>query len=123
AWSTPGMVGADLKNLVNEAAIAAARRHAQEITLADFSTALEKIVLGAERRITISPSERERTAYHEAGHAVLGMLEPGADPVRRVSIIPRGQSLGVTFQRPESYRYGYDATYLRRRTVGPPGAR
>ena len=123
ASATPGMVGADLKNLVNEAAIAAARRHAQEITLADFSTALEKIVLGAERRITISPSERERTAYHEAGHAVLGMLEPGADPVRRVSIVPRGQSLGVTFQSPDSDRHAYDADYLRGRIIGALGGR
>jgi cell division protease FtsH len=123
ASATPGMVGAELKNLVNEAAIAAARRGAAEITLADFSAALEKIVLGAERRITISPSERERTAYHEAGHAVLGMLEPGADPVRRVSIVPRGQSLGVTFQSPDSDRHAYDADYLRGRIIGALGGR
>jgi cell division protease FtsH len=123
ASATPGMVGADLKNLVNEAAIAAARRRAAQITLADFSSALEKIVLGAERRITISPSERERTAYHEAGHAVLGMLEPGADPVRRVSIVPRGQSLGVTFQSPDSDRHAYDADYLRGRIIGALGGR
>ena len=108
---------------MNEAAIAAARRDAEEITLADFSTALEKVVLGAERRITISPSERERTAYHEAGHAVLGMLEPGADPVRRVSIVPRGQSLGVTFQSPDSDRHAYDADYLRGRIIGALGGR
>ena len=123
AASTPGMVGADLRNLVNEAALTAARRDHERVTAADFSDALEKIVLGTERRITLSPDERERTAYHESGHAVLGMLEPGADPVRKVSIIPRGQSLGVTFQSPESDRYGYDATYLRGRIVGALGGR
>jgi cell division protease FtsH len=123
AASTPGMVGADLRNLANEAALTAARRDHDRVTAADFADALEKIVLGAERRITLSPAERERTAYHESGHAVLGMLEPGADPVRKVSIIPRGQSLGVTFQSPDSDRYGYDADYLRGRIVGALGGR
>jgi cell division protease FtsH len=123
AASTPGMVGADLRNLVNEAALTAARRNHDRVTAADFSDALEKILLGAERRITLSPQERERTAYHESGHALLGMLEPGADPVRKVSIIPRGQALGVTFQSPESDRYGYDAHYLRGRIVGALGGR
>jgi cell division protease FtsH len=123
ASATPGMVGADLKNLVNEAALAAARRGAHHVEPADFETALEKVVLGAERRITISPSERERTAYHEAGHAVLGMLEPGADPVRRVSIVPRGRSLGSTFQSPDSDRHAYDADYLRGRIIGALGGR
>src|SRR3954451_1998958 len=123
AASTPGMVGADLRNLVNEAALTAARRDHEKVTAADFADALEKIVLGAERRITLSPQERERTAYHESGHAVLGMLEPGADPVWKVSIIPRGQSLGVTFQSPDADRYGYDADYLRGRIVGALGGR
>ncbi|HEX6460979.1 MAG TPA: ATP-dependent zinc metalloprotease FtsH [Thermoleophilaceae bacterium] len=123
AASTPGMVGADLRNLVNEAALTAARRDHDRVAAADFSDALEKIVLGTERRITLSPEERERTAYHEAGHAVLGMIEPGADPVRKVSIIPRGQALGVTFQSPESDRYGYGAKYLRGRIVGALGGR
>ena len=123
ASSTPGMVGADLRNLVNEAALTAARRNHDRVTQADFSDALEKIVLGTERRITLSPEERERTAYHESGHALLGMLEPGADPVRKVSIIPRGQALGVTFQSPESDRYGYGADYLRGRIVGALGGR
>src|SRR5438477_2369561 len=123
ASSTPGMVGADLRNLVNEAALTAARRDHDRVTAADFSDALEKIVLGTERRITLSPGERERTAYHESGHALLGMLVPGADPVRKVSIIPRGQALGVTFQSPESDRYGYDADYLRGRIVGALGGR
>ena len=73
----------------------------------DFTDALERIVLGAARRIVLSEEERRRTAYHESGHALLGMLQPGADPVRKISIIPRGQALGVTFQSPESDRYGY----------------
>jgi len=123
ASSTPGMVGADLRNLVNEAALSAARRGDNEITTADFTNSLERIILGAERRITISPDERERTAYHESGHAVLGMLEPGADPVRKVSIVPRGRALGVTFQSPESDRYGYDERYLKGRIVGALGGR
>ncbi len=123
ASSTPGMVGADLRNLVNEAALTAARRDHAKVTLADFTDSLEKIILGTERRITLSPEERERTAYHESGHAVLGMLEPGADPVRKVSIIPRGQALGVTFQSPESDRYGYGVNYLKGRIVGALGGR
>ena len=123
AANTPGMVGADLKNLVNEAALTAARRNHEAVTLADFNDALERIVLGAARKIMLSNEERERTAYHESGHAVLGMLEPGADPVRKVSIVPRGRALGVTFQSPESDRYGYDANYLRGRIVGALGGR
>jgi len=123
AASTPGMVGADLKNLVNEAALLAARRRHDRVSATDFSDALEKVVLGTARGITLSPEERERTAYHEAGHALLGMLTPGADPVRKVSIIPRGQALGVTFQRPDTDRYGYSATYLRGRIVGALGGR
>jgi cell division protease FtsH len=123
ASNTPGMVGADLRNLVNEAALTAARRDHEKVTSYDFSDALEKIVLGTERRITLSPEERERTAYHESGHAVLGMLEPGADPVRKVSIIPRGQALGVTFQSPVADRYGYGANYLRGRIIGALGGR
>jgi cell division protease FtsH len=123
ASNTPGMVGADLRNLVNEAALTAARRNREAVTLADFNDALERIVLGAARKIMLSDEERERTAYHESGHAVLGMLEPGADPVRKVSIVPRGRALGVTFQSPESDRYGYDASYLRGRIVGALGGR
>jgi cell division protease FtsH len=121
--STPGMVGADLKNLVNEAALMAARRGHAKVELADFTDALEKIVLGAERKIMISEEDRERTAYHESGHALLGMLQPGADPVRKISIVPRGRALGVTFQSPESDRYGYAASYLRGRIIGALGGR
>jgi cell division protease FtsH len=123
AASTPGMVGADLRNLVNEAALSAARRGDSTIKTPDFTNSLERIVLGAERRITISADERERTAYHESGHALLGMLEEGADPVRKVSIVPRGRALGVTFQSPEADRYGYDVKYLRGRIVGALGGR
>ena len=88
--STPGMVGADLANLANEAALLAARRDHDKVQMADFTDSLEKILLGAPRGIVLSPEDRERTAYHESGHALVGMLTPDADPVRKVSIIPRG---------------------------------
>jgi cell division protease FtsH len=120
---TQGMVGADLRNLVNEAALTAAKRDHATVQREDFTDALEKIVLGTERRITIPRDERERTAYHESGHALLGMLVPGADPVRKVSIIPRGRALGVTFQSPAAERYGYDTSYLRGRITGALGGR
>jgi cell division protease FtsH len=107
AATTPGMVGADLANLVNEAALLAARRNHDAVTEADFTDALERIVLGAERKVMMSPEDRRRTAYHEGGHAVVGILTPGADPVRKVSIIPRGLALGVTFSAPESDRFNY----------------
>ncbi|MEZ5102515.1 MAG: ATP-dependent zinc metalloprotease FtsH [Thermoleophilia bacterium] len=123
ASSTPGMVGADLKNLVNEAALTAARRGHPRVQTGDVTDALERIVLGAERRIMLSQAERERTAYHESGHAILGMIQSGADPVRKVSIVPRGRALGVTFQSPETDRYGYDAAYLRGRIIGALGGR
>jgi cell division protease FtsH len=123
AASTPGMVGADLRNLINEGALIAARRDHAAVHAADLADSLERIILGAERRITLSDEERERTAYHESGHAVLGMLEPGADPVRKVSIVPRGRALGVTFQSPSTDRYGYDARYLEGRIVGALGGR
>jgi cell division protease FtsH len=118
AATTPGMVGADLKNLVNEAALLAARRGHDRVRPTDFADALEKVVLGAERHITIPMAERECTAYHESGHALLGMLLPGADPVRKISIVPRGRALGVTFQSPDTDRYGYDGDYLRGRITG-----
>jgi len=123
AQATPGMVGADLRNLINEAALMAARRNHERVEPADFTDALEKIVLGAERRIMLSPAERERTAYHESGHALLGMLQPGADPVRKISIVPRGRALGVTFQAPDADRYGYGVDYLRGRITGALGGR
>src|SRR5512133_3189929 len=107
ASTTPGMVGADLANLVNEAALLAARRNHERVAEADFTDALERIVLGAERQVMMSSEDRRRTAYHEAGHAIVGMLTEGADPVRKVSIIPRGLALGVTFAAPESDRFNY----------------
>jgi cell division protease FtsH len=107
AAATPGMVGADLANLVNEAALLAARRGHEKVTEADFTDALERIVLGAERKVMLSLDDRRRTAYHEGGHAIVGMLTEGADPVRKISIIPRGLSLGVTFSAPEADRFNY----------------
>ena len=107
AATTPGMVGADLANLVNEAALLAARRNHQTVQTADFSDSLEKILLGAPRGIVLSSADRERTAYHEAGHALIGMLTPGADPVRKVSIIPRGAALGVTLSAPDDDQVSY----------------
>ena len=112
AASTPGMVGADLANLVNEAALLAARRNHERVNREDLSDALERIVLGAERKVMLSEDDRRRTAYHEAGHAIVGMLTPGADPVRKVSIIPRGQALGVTFSAPDADRFNFDERHL-----------
>jgi cell division protease FtsH len=102
AASTPGMVGADLANLCNEAALLAARLNHAKVKMADFTESLEKILLGAPRGIVLGPEDRERTAYHESGHALVGMLTPNADPVRKVSIIPRGQALGVTLSTPDA---------------------
>ena len=120
---SPGATGADLRNLVNEAALLAARRGHEAVEHIDFTDALEKIILGVERDIFIPEFERRRTAYHESGHALLGMLVPGADPVRKVSIIPRGQSLGVTLQTPQADRYGYTESALRARIIGALGGR
>ncbi len=123
ASSTPGLSGADLKNLVNEAALLAARRDQEAVRQKDFLDALEKLVLGPERPIVLSQADRERIAYHESGHAILGLLVPGADPVHRVTIVPRGQALGVTYQRPATDRYNYPEAYLRARIVGMLGGR
>jgi cell division protease FtsH len=107
AKSTPGMVGADLANLANEAALQAARQGHEKVEMSDFTDSLEKILLGSPRGIVLAPADRERTAYHESGHALVGMLTPGADPVRKVSIIPRGMALGVTLSTPDSDRVSY----------------
>src|SRR3954451_15815604 len=112
ASTTIGMVGADIANLVNEAALMAARREHERVTMADFTDALERLVLGSERKIVQTEADRERTAYHESGHALVGMLTPGADPVRKVSIIPRGPALGVTLSAPAADRFSYDVGYL-----------
>jgi cell division protease FtsH len=123
AAGTPGMVGADLKNLVNEAALLAARRQRDRVTRGDFGDALERIVLGTKRHVLISEEERRRTAFHESGHALLGMITPGADRVRKISIIPHGEALGATFQAPEDDRHYHSAAYLRGRIVGALGGR
>src|SRR5689334_18735597 len=123
AAATPGMVGADLANLVNEAALLAAHRGHDQVTMPDFTDSLEKVTLGTVRGIVLDRAERERTAYHESGHALLGMLTAGADPVRKISIIPRGQALGVTYQAPSADRYDYSETYLRGRITGALGGR
>ena len=123
ASTTPGMVGADLQNLVNEAALMAARRSHEKVMLGDFTDALEKIVLGTERRIMMSQAEKERTAFHESGHALLGMLQEGADPVRKISIVPRGRALGVTLQSPDADKYSYGVDYLRGKIIGMLGGR
>ncbi len=107
ASSTPGMVGADLANLANEAALLAARRGHEKVQMSDFTDSFEKLMLGSPRGILLAPADRERTAYHESGHALVGMLTPGADPVRKVSIIPRGMALGVTLSTPDADRVSY----------------
>ncbi len=113
AQSTPGMVGADLANLANEAALLAARRLHEKVQREDFTDALEKLLLGAARKLVLSEADRRRIAYHESGHAIVGMLTPGADPVRKISIIPRGQALGVTLSTPDDDRFNYSEDELR----------
>jgi len=123
AAQTPGFVGADLRNLVNEAALLAARRERDAVTMTDFTDSIEKVLLGAERHIMLTPADRERIAYHESGHALLGLLVPGADPVRKVTIVPRGRALGVTVQSPVDDRFNYPEDYLRARITGALGGR
>jgi cell division protease FtsH len=123
AATTPGMVGADLANLANEAALLAARREHDKVQMADFTDSLEKILLGAPRGILLSQADRERTAYHESGHALVGMLTPEADPVRKVSIIPRGQALGVTLSTPDADRVSYSREELEARIKVSLGGR
>jgi cell division protease FtsH len=123
AASTPGATGADLALLVNEAALFAARRDHRAVEQQDFTDAIEKMILGAERQIVMTDADRERTAYHESGHALVGMLTPGADPVRKISIIPRGMALGVTLSTPESDRYNYSREELTARIKVALGGR
>jgi len=109
ARGTPGFSGADLANLVNEAALFAARRNARLVEMHDFERAKDKIIMGAERRSIVMPEdERRNTAYHESGHAVVARIVPKTDPVHKVTIIPRGRALGVTMQLPEGDRYSMD---------------
>jgi cell division protease FtsH len=112
-----------LRNLANEAALLAARRDQKSVRQIDFLDSLEKIVLGPERPLLLTSEDRERIAYHEGGHAILGLVVPGADPVHRVTIVPRGQALGLTYQRPQTERYNYPEAYLRARIVGMLGGR
>jgi cell division protease FtsH len=113
ARGTPGFSGADLANLVNEAALFAARRNKRLVDMEDFESAKDKIMMGAERKsMVMSEDEKKNTAYHESGHAVVAKLLPKSDPVHKVTIIPRGRALGVTMQLPEEDRYAYDRGYL-----------
>jgi cell division protease FtsH len=118
ARGTPGFSGADLANLVNEAALFAARRNARVVEMIDFEKAKDKIMMGAERKsMVMSEDERRNTAYHESGHAIVAKLLPKSDPVHKVTIIPRGRALGVTMQLPEQDRYAYDREYLLNRVA------
>jgi len=113
ARGTPGFSGADLANLVNEAALFAARRNGRTVDMSDFEKAKDKIIMGAERRSIVMPEEeRKNTAYHESGHAIVARMLPKTDPVHKVTIIPRGRALGVTMQLPETDRYSMDKTRL-----------
>jgi cell division protease FtsH len=113
ARGTPGMSGADLANLVNEAALFAARSNKRLVDMDDFEKAKDKILMGAERRsMVMNDEEKRNTAYHESGHAVIAKLVPKSDPVHKVTIIPRGRALGLTMQLPEEDRYAYDRVYL-----------
>ncbi|MCL4369063.1 MAG: ATP-dependent zinc metalloprotease FtsH [Actinobacteria bacterium] len=123
ARRTPGFSGADLANLANEAALYAARRNGTEVSIADFDEAMDKIVLGTRQATVMSDDERRLVAYHEAGHALVAKLTPGADPVSRVSIIPHGQALGATQQLPEEERHTYPKDYLTGRLASMLGGR
>lgn len=113
ARGTPGFSGADLANLVNEAALFAARRNGRIVEMRDFEDAKDKIMMGSERRaMVMTEDERRNTAYHESGHAVVAHLMPKSDPVHKVTIVPRGRALGLTMQLPEQDRYAYDRQYL-----------
>ena len=123
ARSTPGMVGADLANLVNEAALLAARRNLDRVTQKCFTEALDKILLGAERPLVLSEEDLKVVAYHEGGHALTGLLSEHADPVTKVTIVPRGQALGVTMSTPIDDRYNYSKEYLLAQIVTALGGR
>jgi cell division protease FtsH len=124
ARGTPGFSGADLANLVNEAALFAARSNKRLVTMEDFEKAKDKIVMGAERRSIVMPEkERMNTAYHESGHAVVAKLLPDTDPVHKVTIIPRGRALGVTMQLPTEDRYSHDRDSLLSRIAVLMGGR
>jgi len=121
AKMTPGMTGADLANLINEGALLAVKRGRTDVGMQELRDALGKVQLGTARSLVMPQEERRRTAYHESGHALLGMLQPGADPVRKITIVPHGRALGVTVSTPEADRYAYDRDYLRGRIIGALG--
>jgi len=124
ARGTPGFSGADLANLVNEAALLAARKSKEKVDMSDFESAKDKVMMGAERRsMVISDEEKKNTAYHEAGHALVARLTPGTDPIHKVSIIPRGRALGVTQQLPIDDRYTYSRDYLEKALIVLMGGR
>jgi cell division protease FtsH len=112
AKGTPGMTGADLENIANEAALIAIRKDKEKISMADFEEAMDKILMGSVKDATISDMEKRITAYHEAGHALVASKLPGTDPIHKVSIIPRGMAMGVTQLLPEEDRHYYPKTYL-----------
>jgi cell division protease FtsH len=123
ARGTPGMTGADLENLVNEAAILASREDSPAVTKEHLEKAKDKILMGGERKMFITPEEKRITAYHEAGHTLVAKLLPGTDPIHKVTIIPRGMALGVTQQLPEDDRYHYPQSYLEKRLAVTMGGR
>jgi cell division protease FtsH len=123
AAETPGLVGAELRNLVNEAALLAARKDASAVRAEDFVEAMQKITLGPARNILLNPADRARTAVHEAGHALLMLLIPASDPIHRVSIVPRGMALGATYQLPVDDRTSYAEDYLQARITCALGGR
>jgi cell division protease FtsH len=112
ARGTPGMVGADLANLVNEAALLAARRNHKRVNDQDFEDAKDKVMMGTERRsLVISDTEKKSTSFHEAGHALVAWLQPGSDKVHKVTIIPRGRALGLTAYLPQDERHSFSRDY------------
>ncbi|HYM51427.1 MAG TPA: ATP-dependent zinc metalloprotease FtsH [Candidatus Limnocylindrales bacterium] len=123
AGATAGFVGADLRNVVNEAALIAARKGYDRVTRADFTDAIERSVLGLRRPIVLGADEKRLIAYHESGHALMGLLIPGSDPVKKVTIVPRGMSLGSTYSQPIDDRYNYPESYLRGRIIAALGGR
>jgi cell division protease FtsH len=123
AGATAGFVGADLRNIVNEAALVAARKGRTAVTREDFDEAIERSVLGLRRPIVLGPDEKRLIAYHESGHALMGLLIPGADPVKKLTIVPRGLSLGSTYSQPIDDRYNYPESYLRGRITLALGGR
>jgi cell division protease FtsH len=122
--ATPGLAGADLANIVNESALLAARRDKQSVQMVDFEDAKDKVMLGVERKsMVLSDEERKLTAYHEAGHALVSVRVPGLDPVHKVTIVPRGQALGLTFSLPEEDRHNYTKEYIHGRLAMAYGGR